>query len=209
MSTAVESPVDNLAVPQLTVLGLDLSLTSTGVCKAVGGALGGDPWFFTIKSARSGYERLDSQINRIGLAVQEIQPDVIVVEGPALHAKGAYFHENAGLFYAITHRIWKSGRPWAQVPPTVLKKFATGKGGGPGTDKGGMRVAASYRFGLAEIGPDEADALWLAAAGLQHYGYPLVKLPILQVDALEALGKTKRPVVAWPALPVPAVAAVS
>jgi Holliday junction resolvasome RuvABC endonuclease subunit len=182
-------------VDQLTVCGLDLSLTSTGCAKTVGGALGGDPWFFTIRSARKGYARLDSQITRIGQAIAEIDPDIIMVEGPALHATGSYFHENAGLHWAIRHRIWKSGRPMAIMPPAVAKKWATGKGN---ADKTAMCVAAATRFGLTQIGPDEADALWIAAAALQHYGFPIVKMPAAQVDYLESTGKSKQPVIDWP-----------
>lgn len=187
---------------QLTVLGLDLSLTSTGGALGSGGALGGQPYTFLIRSARKGWARMDSQVNRIGQAVKEYDPDLIAVEGPAYHsaAQGSYWHENAGLWWEVTTRIWKSGRPMVIIAPSVLKKFATGKGN---ADKGDMRIAAVTRFGLTQIGPDEADALWLAAACCQQYGLPLVKLPAEQVAALTALSRPKKgqpahPVIDWP-----------
>ena len=186
----------------LIVAGLDLSLTSTGGAKVQGGILAEPPWTFTIRSIRRGYERLDSMVNRIGAAIKEIDPAVIVVEGPALHATGSYVHESAGLWWSVTHRIWKSGRPMAVVPPTVLKKFATGKGN---SDKSAMCVAAAHRFGLAEIGPDAADALWLAAAGAQRYGQPVVSMPAAQVAVLTGIGKKGKPVIDWPELPAPAL----
>lgn len=187
---------------QLTVMGLDLSLTSTGCAKITGGALGGDPWVFTIRSARKGWPRLDSMVTRIGEAVKEIDPDLIMVEAPlprAMDGAGAYYHENAGLWWSVTHRIWRTGRPMVTIPITVLKKFGTGKGN---ADKTGMCLAALSRFGL-ELGADGADALWAAAAGLQHYGLPAVKLPAEQVAALSSMAKPKkgqpaRPVIDWP-----------
>ena len=200
---------------QLTVLGLDLSLTSTGGCRAVSGPLAGQPYTFRIRSARKGWERMASQVHRIGLAVQEYDPDLIAVEGPAYHAaaQGSYWHENAGLWWAVTSRIWQSGRPMVIIGPSVLKKFATGSGA---AKKSAMVGAAVHRFSLTEIGEDEADALWLAAAGCQHYGMPLVKMPAAQADALEAVvaakkGKSAHPAVDWPVsldwdrpVPVPA-----
>ena len=187
---------------RLTVLGLDLSLTSTGAARIVSGPLVEPAWTFRIRSARKGWDRLDSQVNRIGEAVREIDPDLIAVEGPAYHAaaQGSYWHENAGLWWAVTHRIWKSGRPMVIIGPSVLKKFATGSGA---AKKSAMVGQAIRWFGLAEIGEDEADALWLAAACCQHYGLPAVRLPAVQVDALESAvaakkGKPAHPAVDWP-----------
>lgn len=187
---------------RLTVLGLDLSLTSTGCAKVVGGPLGGDPWTFRIRSAKSGWVRMDSQVTRIGQAIRECDPDLIAVEGPAYFSasQGSYWHENAGLWWEVTSRIWKTGRPMVIVGPSVLKKFATGAGG---AKKSAMVGQAIRRFGLADIGEDEADALWLAAAGLQHYGLPVVKLPELQVAALESVVPAKKRVPAHPAVDWP------
>ena len=183
---------------QLTVCGLDLSLTSTGVAKVVGGALGGDPWTFRIRSARRGWERMDSMLDRISRAVQEIDPDVTIVEGPAYsRALSSHFHEGAGLWWLATHWLWKSGLPFTVIPPTVLKKWATGKGN---ADKSAVCVAAATRFRLAQIDPDEADALWAAAAACQHYGLPLVSMPALNISAIEGLSAKKLPTVNWPKL---------
>lgn len=178
-------------------MGLDLSLTSTGVAKATGGILAEPPWTFRIRSARRDWARMDSMLDRIWQAVTEIDPDVIVVEGPALHATGSHFHEGAGLWWLVTYRIWKSDRPFAVVPPSVLKKWATGRGN---ADKPAMCVAAATRFGLTEIGTDEADALWAAAAGCQHYGLPLITMPAAQIDAIEGLSARKAVTVKWPQL---------
>ena len=167
---------------QLTVLGLDTSLTSTGGAKAVGGALGGDPWLFTIQSKRKGLPRLDSQLARIGQAVRETDPDLVVLEGPSLHSSGAYWHENAGLWWAVRRALWPEGRPCAVITPATLKKWATGKGN---ADKLAMCLEAARRFGIFDLDDNSADALWLAAAGLERFGLPLVKMPAGQVAALD------------------------
>ena len=182
---------------QLKVIGLDLSLSSTGVAQYTSGLLGGDPETYLITSRKSGIARIDSQATRIGQAILAFDPDLAVVEGPSLHSAGgsAYWHENAGLWHMIIRGLWRKGRPFAVVPPAVLKKWATGKGN---ADKIKMVTAAITRFGLREITADEADALWLAAAGLQHYGMPGVKMPAENVAALENV-KNGQPVVRWPA----------
>jgi Holliday junction resolvasome RuvABC endonuclease subunit len=183
---------------RLTVEGLDLSLTSTGVAVATGGALGGDPATFRIRSSFKGLTRMMSVVDRIGKTLDEYQPGLVVVEGPAYHARGSHFHEAAGLWWMVARLIHERKIPMAVVPPTVLKKYATGSGA---ADKSAMCVAAATRFHRSQIQPDEADALWLAAAGLQHYGLPVVAVPALQARALDATGRTHQAVVAWPEMP--------
>jgi len=53
--------------------------------------------------------------------------DVCFIEGYAFGAVGRVFQiaENAGL---LKYMIWKNDVPIETVPPTVIKKFATGKG---------------------------------------------------------------------------------
>jgi crossover junction endodeoxyribonuclease RuvC len=186
-------------MPQLRALGLDTSPTSTGWGKACAQPLlAGPPEFGTIKPGiivpKAGNldlsaARIRKVIAELGPLVSGFDPDLIVMEGPSFGSTGAYWHENAGLWWAVVLRIKQSGRPLVIIQPATLKKFATGSGR---ADKGDMRVAAATRFGLATIGPDEADGLWLAAAACQHYGWPLVKLPAVQTAALD--------VVKWPAL---------
>jgi len=202
---------DGPAAGQLRVLGLDLSLTSTGAARFASGPLADGPETFLVRSAKKGVARIDAQAAAIGQAVRDYDPDLVTVEGPGYYsaAQGAYWHENAGLWWAVVRGLWRTRRPYAVVPPSVLKKYATGKGG---ADKTAMVVAAVRRFGLEEISADEADALWLAAAGLQHYGVPGVRMPAEQAAVLEGVvtdrkTKTSRPVVPWPATlarPVPA-----
>lgn len=186
---------------QLAVMGLDTSPSSTGWGLAWGQLLAAQPEFGTVKPRivvpKAGNldlsaARIRKVIGMLGSLVADADPDLIVMEGPSYHSTGAYWHENAGLWWAVVTRLKQSGRPLAVITPTTLKKFATGSGS---AKKSAMVGAAVRRFGLDEIGEDEADALWLAAAGCQRYGWPLVKLPAVQVEALD--------VVRWPALQTP------
>ena len=53
--------------------------------------------------------------------------DVICIEGYSMASTGRVFNiaENAGL---LKHYLWKHKFEFSVVPPTVIKKFATGKG---------------------------------------------------------------------------------
>jgi Holliday junction resolvasome RuvABC endonuclease subunit len=186
----------------LRVLGLDTSPSSTGWGKAWGQLLGPAPEFGTIRPGivvpKTGNldlsaARMGKVITRLGPLVSDFDPDLIVMEGPSYGSTGAYWHENAGLWWEIVLRIKKSGRALVIITPATLKKFATGSGN---AKKSAMVGAAVHRFGLEKIGEDEADGLWAAAAGCQHYGWPLVKLPAAQVAALDVVKK-------WPVLEGP------
>lgn len=51
----------------------------------------------------------------------------VYIEDYSFGSKGKTFHiaENVGLF---KHKLWKNSYPITLIPPTVIKKFATGKG---------------------------------------------------------------------------------
>ena len=55
------------------------------------------------------------------------ESSVVYIEDYSFGSKGKVFHiaENAGLF---KHKLWKRNIPIHPIPPTVIKKFATGKG---------------------------------------------------------------------------------
>jgi len=55
------------------------------------------------------------------------EDDIIYIEGYSMGSTGMVFNiaENAGL---LKHYLWKNKYTYNIVPPTVIKKFATGKG---------------------------------------------------------------------------------
>lgn len=178
------------------IMGLDLSLTRTGVALPDGSVT-------TIRPRTRGCERMveirDAVLALCRDYVTEPIPkaDVVVLEGFSFGSNTRSVREIGGIGWVVRVALHEAGIPFAEITPATLKKFATGKGGGPGADKAAMQMAAVKRLGYDSDAPDdnEVDALWLRAAGLQHYGHPVCQLPQAQIDALS-------PVI-WPRLPAP------
>jgi Holliday junction resolvasome RuvABC endonuclease subunit len=176
----------------VNVVGLDLSLTSTGVA----GTTCGDVWTARIRppAKLTGHDRLN-YIRRTILDFYLPGVALVVVEGPSLRSPGKYAHESAGLWWLVTHSLWRAKTPTAIVPPNNRAQYATGLG-----DANKREVIAS----VAELFPwfnvgrrpglaDEADALVLAAMGCDWAGEPLVVVPAKHRAALDGC--------VWPTLP--------
>lgn len=160
----------------LTVIGLDLSLTATGIAYIGGGTE-------TVKTrSADGDRRLLRIAQLIRLVIQTERPDLAVVEDLPKHAMAAGI---TGMVHgAVRAVLLEEGVPYALVSPATLKAFATGKGNG---DKTGMTMAAYKRAGRefpGDTGGNECDAWWLRAAGLDWLGAPEIALPQAQRDRL-------------------------
>lgn len=174
----------------IKVLGLDLSLTATGVA--------GIGWAETLRAPAQrvrdapldyAHRRLD--FYRDALADRYLRGvQLAVVEGPALghHNTGTY--ALWGQSWLIRHLLWQRGIPYAVVSPTVLKLYATGKGN---ADKAAVTAAVRGWWPAFDGDHNAADAAVLAAMGAHHLGYPLWPVPQAQAAALAG--------VAWPELP--------
>lgn len=165
----------------IRVLGIDPSLTGTGIARPDGSTL-----ILTCKFR--GPERL--AYLRDAIEIHVLGADLVVVEDYAFsRANQAHqIGEWGGVLRLLLH---ESGVPWVVIAPNTLKKFATGSGG---AGKEEMLAAAIRRLGYTGHSNDEADALWLRQAGLQRFGVPPAKvaMPTGQVAALAK--------VQWPAL---------
>jgi Holliday junction resolvasome RuvABC endonuclease subunit len=84
--------------------------------------------------------------------------------------------------------LHEAGIPFAVVQPSTLKRLATGKGNA-GKDE--VLAAAIRRLGFDGHDNNEADALWLLAAGHVWYGAP--GAPQLPASHREALAKVQWP----------------
>lgn len=89
----------------------------------------------------------------------------------------------------LNHAIHTTGQPKVDVHPGTLKVYATGRGN---ASKHDMYLAARGRLGhhLYASNADEADAAWLVAITMDHYGRPLCRMPTKHRAAV------RRP--AWP-----------
>lgn len=162
----------------MRVLGVDPSLTATGIARPDGSCL-------ILNTKLRGAERLAWL--RDAVEIHVLSADIIMLEGYAF-ARPNQAHqigEWGGVLRLLLH---ESGVPWVEVPPKKLKKFATGSGN---AEKGHMLSAAIQRLGYTGHSNDEADALWLREMALQHYGCSPVTLPAAQLAALAGI--------AWPA----------
>lgn len=174
-----------------TVIGLDLSLTATGVAVV---AHTGMFRTTTIPSKGSRDDRLVDRAARIEQIVNAIAdygenwaPALVVLEGPSVMSKGGSNWDRAWLWGAVVDMLLPV--PVAVCPPTVLKKWAAGKGN---ADKAAVAVGVARLWDQFECESDnEADALGLASMGAQRLGLTVVPVRAHHRAALDK--------VEWPA----------
>lgn len=167
-----------VAVPTaFRVMGLDLSITSTGVCRCDGST-------FRIKTRQKDGIRRATQIrDRLIVEVAEQRPHLAVIEDlPMITGRMsiANLKTIAGLHGVVLSVLVDADVPWAYVAPKSLKSYACDHG----RAEKQQLAAAAYLAAGAEFdddpGGDQCDAWWLRAAGYDHYGTPLFSLPEAQ-----------------------------
>ncbi|MER5559655.1 hypothetical protein ABT071_13720 [Streptomyces sp. NPDC002506] len=172
------------AVTRPLVIGLDLSLTSTGVA--------GEGWTDHIRTKTRGDYRLNYLAGHISSFIR--RADFVVMEGPSFgHGALAGHEEMAGLRVLVRQYCYRHHIPYAVIPPSSLKLYAAGYGKAA---KGEVRSAIADRYGIHTEGAaryDEADAYAALAAGLHWLGYPLALVPERNAKALDGC--------AWPEHP--------
>lgn len=169
----------------LTV-GLDLSLTGTGV------ALYGDGGWSTrlVRSKGAASASLPERAERIERIADEVLQLVpldalAVIEQPAYSKTVGSMHDRSGLWWAVVSRLYADGVFVVEVPPSTLKKFATGKGNA-GKDE--MLSATIRRYPDADVSDNNvADAVQLAAMGAHHLGREIAAMPARNLEALDAV----------------------
>jgi Holliday junction resolvasome RuvABC endonuclease subunit len=167
----------------MRVVGLDLSLSATGVADEDGTRV--------IKVRSTGMIRLAELRDRVCSAAYG-RADLVVIEGYSMGTvrQNSHAHALGELGGVIRLALWEAGMALVDVAPASLKRYACGKGN---ANKGQVLEAASKRSGLDFGGDDNrADAWWLRAMALDHYGQAPVAMPAAHRVALLAI--------TWPAL---------
>lgn len=152
-------------VKTLSMVGLDLSLTSTGwAIGANGSARTGR--FLPPKGHDRGVQRLAWVRDSVLELVHHAAADVVALEGYAF-GRMNQAHHLGELGGVVRLALSEAGVPWVEVPPSSLKLYATGKGN---AGKEEVLAAAIRRLSYGGHSNDEADALWLLMMAGAHYG---------------------------------------
>jgi Holliday junction resolvasome RuvABC endonuclease subunit len=155
------------------VVGLDLSMTATGLVTVLGNAA-------TVRPLRKGDWRLMELADNV--LVFAADADLVVIEDLVTRTPAASI---TGMVHgAIRTMLLRSGIPYVLLTPATLKKFATGRGN---AGKPEMAVALFKRAGLELTDDNQVDAAWLRFAGLTMLGHPPFPLPVAQLAALPEL----------------------
>lgn len=172
MSTLILDAATTQAPAEPIYVGLDLSLTSTGIAIIHGDVT--TVQRITSKGKKGAttadqVERLVSIVECIAGAVPLSEHTKIAVEGPSYGSTGSAAHILGGLWWLV--RRYLRDDDVAVVPPGTVKKYATGKGNA-GKDE--VLAAVVRRYPHVEVsGNDEADALVLAAIAARLDGHPI------------------------------------
>ncbi|MBA3907928.1 MAG: hypothetical protein H0X35_14780, partial [Pseudonocardiales bacterium] len=151
------------------VIGLDLSLTSTGIAIIDGGSVTlhrvkskgakGD----TLAARHVRLLRITDETYSLGIYNSTDRCSLVVIESPAFSRTTGHMHDRSGLWWLTVDIFRMHGYPVAEVTPTARAKYATGKGN---AGKDAVLAAVVRRYPDVEVsGNDEADALVLAAMG--------------------------------------------
>ena len=173
---ADDVPLDDRAPApaELQVIGLDLSITSTGVARVDGST-------FRIRTRqKDGPRRLTVIRDVLTVEVAEQRPQLAVIEDLPTKMHPRSLKPVAALHGVVQALLVDAGVPWAYVAPATLKKFACDNGG---ASKEQMTSAAFLADGATfedDKGADQVDAWWLRAAAYDWLGLPLFTMPEAQ-----------------------------
>lgn len=165
------------------ILGIDSSLTSSGLCRvdlATDETIPPvvDVWRVTSKP---GPEKTAAAMsNRIAQIITAMEPhvaksDLVALEGISFASSGTGAHALHWLWGRIVDLTVAHAVELVVIPPSLRMKYATGKGN---ATKDAVLAATIRRFPNVDItGNDVADATILAAIGCRHLGLPIDDMP--------------------------------
>lgn len=171
------------------VIGIDPSLTSTGLVSICGGVIKE----LAIKSKPCKEKNPTTETIRIMKIRDDISlfvrslfpPSLVLIEGMAFMARNtSALVQLAALNYYIRELLIKHEIPFVIVAPTSLKKFAALKGN---VDKNVVMLEVFKRWGFSPDGSDIADAFVLTQIGLALCGQPTKPLVKPQQEVINLL----------------------
>jgi len=160
----------------VNILGLDLSLTSTGY------SFHGNTGIFSTKA--KGPERLSTISKLVLQFCLDNDVECVVIEGYSFASRNSQAHSIGELGGCIRMTLWECNIPYIEVPPRCRAKFATGKGNAGKTE---VISSISSKTGLVFSGAgadDECDAWVLEQMGLTYLGESTQSWTKEQLEAL-------------------------
>ena len=176
---------ENGQVPGKKIVGIDASLTSTGIAATIYGELDNAVSTRSINSNKKGTDRLIEIKEEVYKSV--FGADLVLIEGYS-YASPNQAHQVGELGGVLRVMLAENNLKVLEVAPTQLKKFATGKGN---ASKEEIAVAAYKKWGIECRTNDETDAAVLVYIGLAYMGYT-DNLTAYQQEVIDALhGKSE------------------
>lgn len=161
----------------MNFVGVDLSLTSTGICSL------GSPSIISTKSR--GTERLFHISTQILNYCINIKSCFVLIEGYSFASRNSQAHSIGELGGCVRMKLWESGIGFVEIPPTCRAKFATGRGN---AGKGEVISSISAKTGIVWSGSgadDMCDAWVLEEMGLAKVGKSKYDWPSNNMSALD------------------------
>ena len=171
------------------VVGVDLSLTCTGIAVSSGPHRG----LHQIKTTGRADAGLTDRSTRLTRIVRDINnlrveagASLVVIEGPSLgQTRQAGTHDRSGLWWLVVQTCTDWGVPIVEVAPACRARYATGRGN---ASKDEVLAQVVRRWPDWDVVDNNtADALVLASMGARYLGHPIDAVPALQQSALEAV----------------------
>jgi crossover junction endodeoxyribonuclease RuvC len=149
----------------MIILGLDLSLTGTGMCVVETGA--GRELLTTINTTAK--TRTEDRLISIRRTIAQASngADAAIIEGLSYGSVGGAQAERSALHWMVRVDLYQLGVPYVVVTPMSLKKFVCGTAK---VEKSMMIREVFRRWNVEAKNDNEADAAALAHLGLVYYG---------------------------------------
>ena len=145
----------------MKIVGLDLSLTATGIATPEGPEV----LRYRMPVPANDYDRAH-RLKHLGVMIDRRtrDADVVIIESPFNSKYSSW--QLGELFGVVKVVLLKRGVPFQMIAPATLKKFGTGRGN---ADKNMMLAAAIRDLDYQGSDHNEADALFLRLLGSAWY----------------------------------------
>lgn len=175
------------AAPVVTVLGIDPSMSATGLAVWRDDGVSIHTHVVTLETAAG----IPTEQRWHQIACR-IWPHIVgttaaVMEGAIdVKGRGQTTQHLAELRGVIRYGLWLRGVAYVQPRPTTVKKYAGNGGWGKETMQVAARSQLATPLGWASTF-DEADALWCLALGLHKLGRPVVDPTPRRVETIMSI----------------------